>query len=216
MYNVKSNFGSLKLVHVRVDGTGTARLDAGGEVVTLTDNGTGDYSLTLRDTNNSIVAAYAMPLTDDVVISKQTQLTTSVARFECRALPVGEVTASVTFDSAIKFHSSLIGADGNDITIQMADATTAGSEAVASVSDAGVIVINIEGGVSTATQVHAALMDSDLDLAEEARNFVSSEVLVGATAIATAGATALSGGVDAVAAAASDAEFDVLLLISEV
>jgi hypothetical protein len=211
-HNLKSSFSNGKLLAMKLDGTGTANLTGpDSNLASLTDNGTGDYTVTLNTALSEPPLVLTFPLTDDVTISQQTAPTTTVARFECRSIPVAEATATLSLDSAIKFHSQLSGVDGNDITIQMADAVTAGSEAIASVSDAGAIVINIEGGVSTAAQVHAAIM-ADSVLANEARNFITSEVLVGATAISTVGATALAGGVAPVPAAAVDAEFDILIL----
>jgi hypothetical protein len=196
---------STRIVGLKVDGTGTASLSGvDATTVALTDNGTGDYTLTLDTAFAAPPVVVCMGVTDDITFSHQTSATSSVVRIECRGV---EKEATGTFDSAIKFHASLAGADGNDITIAFTDGGTAGSETITSVSDAGAIVLDIEGGVSTATQVHA-LLSADTALAQEARTFVSSEVLVGATAIAAVAATALTGGVDG---GATDCDFDVLM-----
>ena len=215
--SIKSRQRRVRKLFLSKDGLGTPTLSGlSSEEATITDNGVGDYTINFN--RSFALTDFICTITSrtaDRTFYLGTKAKGSV-QVLCKSLETSEEQASVTFDSAIKFHSALKGADGNDITIQFADAVTAGSEAVASVSDAGAIVINIEGGVSTATQVHAALMDSDSDLAEEARNFIQSEVLVGATAISTAGATNLAGGVDQSDTAAAEGNFDIEITGSDI
>ena len=215
-FPVQSAQRQTRLLAISKDGGGTPTLSGlCADECTITDNGVGDYTINFNKVFGATdFVAKVSSRTDGVVPIIGTKAQGSI-QITAKAGSTPEQAADFTFDAAIKFHSSLVGADGNDITIQFADAVTAGSEAVASVSDAGAIVINIEGGVSTAAQVHAALMDSDLDLAEEARNFISSEVLVGATTISTAGATNLTGGVDYAAGVAAECDFDLIVFGSE-
>ena len=205
--NIAAQSNNSKLMHIKVDGVGTANLKGPDKnLASITDNGTGDYTITFSPSLSSPPAVAPITLTDAVSVRLQAAPSASAVRLLCKS--TSEVSASATFDARLKLHSQLEGADGNDITVQFADAVTAGSEAIASVSDAGAIVVNIEGGVSSAAQVHAAI-NADSILANECRNFISSEVIA-AGAISTAAATALSGGIDA--GAAIDAEFDILIL----
>lgn len=203
--------GNAELIKLRVDGTGTAALTGGGiNRCALTDNGTGDYTLTFSPALSEPVTALPIPFTAGVIIGLHSAPTTSVVRFLSKSASTVPATKSL---NGIKFHSMLKGADGNDITIAITGGATAGSEVVTCTS-AGAITIQVETTVSTATQVHAALMNSDDDGAEKARNFVSAELITGATTWATATAAALTGGLDV--GDAVDADFDVLCLIEKV
>lgn len=75
---------------------------------------------------------------------------------------IGGVKASLVHDD-LTFTAALVGEGGNDIEIVLADATTAGSETVSVVGT--VITIGIQAGVSTATQVKAAIDNSEEALA---------------------------------------------------
>jgi hypothetical protein len=206
---VKSSFRDGKLLCFKVDGTGTAKITGPDRnLASLTDNGTGDYTLTLASAaKDSLFVTGIFPVTEDVVITQQTDPTTSAIRFTCRSLPVAEKTATLTLNG-IKFHSLLQGADGNDITIAITGGATAGSEVITSTS-AGAITIQVETTVSTATQVYAALKAAT-DAAVSA--FVGFELITGATTWATAAAAPLTGGVTGVATAAVDCDFDVVVL----
>ena len=207
MGNISSPYKSPILVALKVDGTGTAKLTgSGANKATLTDNGTGDYTITLVDAASEIVYASAMPLTDDVMVSKSLAHTTSVMRFECRGI---EKTATQT-TAGLKFHSILVGADGNDLTIEITGGATAGSEVVTSTS-AGAITIQVETTVSTSTQVYAALIN-DESTTVNWNAFMGVELVTGATTVATTAAANFTGGVDG---GAVDADFDVLAYISE-
>lgn len=65
-------------IHVNLDGTGTASLLAGGQEVTLTDNGTGDYTLTFVTKPRRVLAVHATSLTADSTVRVGTVSTTSV------------------------------------------------------------------------------------------------------------------------------------------
>lgn len=210
-YPVTGTAKNLKLYHVKVDGTGTAALlGRDASKFTLTDNGTGDYTLTMVNAVSESPFAVGISTTDDVHIDHHTDPSTTAIRFECRSLPVAEKTAVLSLNG-IKFHSLLQGADGNDITIEITGGATAGSEAISSTS-AGAITIQVETGVSTATQVYAALKaKTDGTLSA----FVGYELITGATTWAIAGAANLAGGVTGVAAAATDVDFEALILAPE-
>lgn len=209
---LKTAYPNGKLYNFKIDGTGTAALTGPSKnKATLTDNGTGDYSLTLNAAASEppfVVGLF--PATEDVVITQQTDPTTSVIRFTCRSLPVAQKTAVLSLNG-IKFHSLLQGVDGNDITITITDGATAGSEVITSTS-AGAITIQVETTVSTATQVYAALK-AKTDATVGA--FVGYELITGATTWATAAAANLAGGVDGVAVAAVDCDFDVVILADQ-
>lgn len=56
-------------IHVKLDGTGTAAILQGSKEVSLTDNGTGDYTLTLVTPAQKVLAVHATPLTAVTAIS---------------------------------------------------------------------------------------------------------------------------------------------------
>jgi hypothetical protein len=198
---IKSPLQNANLMHLRVDGTGTAQLlGMSANKFALTDNGTGDYTLTAPAAFSQPPAVSVMPVTANVNVYLKAEPTTTVLRFQCTAQ---EKTAVLSLNG-IKFHSLLQGADGNDITIAITAGATAGSEVITSTS-AGAITIQVETGVSTATQVYAALKALDSGVVSA---FVGYELITGATTWATAAAAPLAGGVTA---AAVDAEFDVLI-----
>lgn len=209
---VKTTAQNNRLYQLKVDGTGTAKLlGRDSNKFTLTDNGTGNYTLTPVAALSEPPIAFGMTATDDVLIDASSDPTSTAIVFECRSLPVAEKSAVLSLNG-IKFHSLLQGADGNDITIEITGGATAGSEVVTSTS-AGAITIQVETTVSTATQVYAALK-AKTDGTVGA--FIGYELITGATTWATAAAAPLAGGVTGVAAAAVDADFDVLVMVSEV
>lgn len=209
---IKATTQNSKLYQLKIDGTGTAvLLGRDANKFTLTDNGTGNYTLTPVNTLSEPPVAFGITTSDDVIIDYSAAPASTSIIFECRSLPVAQATAVLSLNG-IKFHSLLQGADGNDITIQITGGATAGSEVVTSTS-AGAITIQVETTVSTATQVYAALKaKTDATLSA----FVAYELITGATTWATADAAPLAGGVNAAVAAAVDADFDVLVLCSEV
>lgn len=154
-FAIKSSFSNGKLLAFKIDGTGTAKLlGPDRNLASLTDNGVGDYTLTLASAaRDGLFVAGIFPVNEDTVITQQTDPTTSAIRFTC-----SDLAASTILDAGIKLVSKIPGADGNNINIRLMDTVSAGAEAVASVGDDGSIVVNIESGVTTAPQLHAALM----------------------------------------------------------
>ena len=159
---VKTTAQNNYIYQLKVDGTGTAALGGrDSNKFTLTDNGTGDYTITPVNTLSEPAFAMVMPTTDDVEIDYHTDSATSALRFEARTIPVAAATAVLSLNG-IKFHSNLQGVDGNDVSIEITGGATAGSEVI-TCTDAGAITVQVETTVSTATQVFAALMKSDAD-----------------------------------------------------
>lgn len=102
---------------------------------------------------------------------------------------VTATAASLTVNGDLTFTAVETGYDGNDITVTLADTATAGSETVV-VTDTD-IVIGIEAGVSTATQIKAAF-DAETDATDIATcTIVSGQ---GAEAQAAASEANLAGG----------------------
>lgn len=91
----------------------------------------------------------------------------------------------------LSFQADTAGAAGNSITVRYTAGATAGSEVVTVVGNA--ITVQIASGVSTRTQVKAAL-----DASSPAAALVDTSITSGATVVtAPAGPTSLSGGFDA-------------------
>lgn len=63
----KSPQREVRQLDCRVDGTGTASMVTGGEHLTLTDNTTGDYTLTLVTPGQRLLGAWFTPIDADVV-----------------------------------------------------------------------------------------------------------------------------------------------------
>ena len=94
---VKSAFNNGKLVGFRVDGTGTAAITGtDSNLCTLTDNGTGDYSLTFTTALAQPPIVLACISTEGVLISQQADPTTTVVRLLANGLPTAEKTATLT------------------------------------------------------------------------------------------------------------------------
>lgn len=203
--SLKSSYANGKIVAFKIDGSTPKITGTNRNLVSLTDNGVGDYSLTFSTALNEPPFVAIFPVTEDVIITQQTDPTTSVVRFNSRSI---EKTASLSLNG-IKFHSLLSGADGNDISIVITGGATAGAEVISSTS-AGAITIQVQTTVSTATQVYAALKaKTDGTLSA----FVSYELITGATTWATADAANLTGGVSV---ANIDSSFDVMMIIDQV
>jgi hypothetical protein len=58
----------MRLMAIHLDGTGTAALSQGSTQATLTDNGTGDYTLTFAQPLGRAPIVVASPLTADVIV----------------------------------------------------------------------------------------------------------------------------------------------------
>jgi hypothetical protein len=67
---ISENARTLYMKTFAVDGTGTAAITAGGELGTLVDNGTGDYTLTFTEPFAASPLTYAVtPVADSGTIS---------------------------------------------------------------------------------------------------------------------------------------------------
>ena len=64
--STKSPQREVRFIDARVDGTGTASITTGGQHLTLTDNGTGDYTLTLVSPGERLLGAWFTPIDADV------------------------------------------------------------------------------------------------------------------------------------------------------
>lgn len=58
----------MRLMGIRLDGTGTASILEGAQMVTLTDNGTGDYTLALAEPLGRLPVVTALPLTAETIV----------------------------------------------------------------------------------------------------------------------------------------------------
>ena len=101
-----------RLVHViaaRVDGTGTAAILEGGNEMTLTDNGTGDYTLTFNTAFARVPVVTALPIsaTGDVILS-----ISSVAVGSVRIKAWDGTDGTTAKD--IAFHVMIVGFDAAD------------------------------------------------------------------------------------------------------
>lgn len=68
----------MRLMAIRLDGTGTASLLEGGTMCTLTDNGTGDYTLAINEPLGRLPIVVATPVTADVIVQIGTIAVNSV------------------------------------------------------------------------------------------------------------------------------------------
>lgn len=102
-----------RLVHMiagRVDGTGTAEILEGGNEMSLTDNGTGDYTLTFGQAFQRVPTVVVTPIgaSGDVVATLGT-LSASAVQILC-----WDGTDGTTAKDA-DFHVMIVGSDGPDV-----------------------------------------------------------------------------------------------------
>lgn len=76
--DVKSPQRQMRLMALRLDGTGTAEILEGSTMATLTDNGTGDYTLALAEPLGRLPIVVATPVTADVIVQIGTLAVDSV------------------------------------------------------------------------------------------------------------------------------------------
>lgn len=98
-----------RVLAFRVDGTGTASLLEGGNDGTLTDNGTGDYTIAFRVPFQRVPIVQATPLTVDSVAYIHE---VSASAVTIRTRTVADAPAAVDAD----FHLSVHGFDSADQT----------------------------------------------------------------------------------------------------
>lgn len=209
--NIQSTSRNGKLYQLKVSGTGTAKLlgrDAGK--FTLTDNGTGNYTLTPVNALSEPPIAFGISSTDTVKINYSVDPTSTAITFKVKTMPIAERTARLSLNG-IDFTSILRGIDGNLFSVTITDGATAGSEVVTSTS-VGAITIQVQSGVSTATQVYAALKaKTDGTLSAFVGFYLYNDALIWSTASAVSSTSGILG----VAAVTVDADFDVLLYVNE-
>ena len=208
---VESRQRKTRIIAISKDGAGTPTISGMCSLeCSITDTGVGDYLISFNEilTANDYIANVTSR-TSDVYPKIGTKLNGSIQVLG-RSLATAEQTAVLSLEG-IKFHSLLQGADGNDVTIQITGGATAGSEVITSTS-AGAITIQVEDGVSTATQVVAALKALTTGVVSA---FVGYELITGATVWDIAAAANLAGGVNIVAEAAAEMDFDLLVFVSE-
>ena len=96
------------MIAARVDGTGTAAMLEGGNEITLTDNGTGDYTLTFAQAFARVPTVVASPLTADAIIQIGT---ISASAVQILAFDATDGTTAKDVD----FHAIIVGNDTADI-----------------------------------------------------------------------------------------------------
>lgn len=103
---VESAQRKMRIIAVKVDGTGTAAVSGPSSLeVTLTDNGTGDYTLTFDKAFKQAPVVVATPLTDDIAVSLKAAASTTAVSFETRS--IGTTPAATDAD----FEVFIIGCD---------------------------------------------------------------------------------------------------------
>lgn len=110
--SVKSHQRKVRHLYFHVDGTGTAALTYGGTEGTLTDNGTGDYTITLADA----VAGYSRVLNIQVTpITADLKATASITSGAVTVL----LTAGDGSDTATDgdFYLLVVVSDAADATV---------------------------------------------------------------------------------------------------
>ncbi len=208
-FPVLSESSKAHLVKLKVDGTGTAVLTGSGRnLAELTDNGVGDYTITFSPALSEPPAVVAIPYTAGVNVGLHSAPTGSEVRLLSKSS--SEVPASLLLNG-IRFTAHGKGTIGNSLTVTITGGATAGSEVVTCTS-AGALTIQVESGVSTATQVFASLIN-DESATENWNAHMGATLVTGATTWATATAASLAGGLDV--GDAVDADFDVLCLIDK-
>lgn len=80
---IKSPQRQMRLMAIHLDGTGTAALTQGSTQATLTDNGTGDYTLTYREPLGRAAVVVASPITAGIIcrVSASTALSCRILCF---------------------------------------------------------------------------------------------------------------------------------------
>jgi hypothetical protein len=108
MRSVKSTQRNPVILPFRVDGTGTASLLEGTTDATLTDNGTGDYTLTFAQAFGRTPIVTATPVTTGIHIEIKAVSTTAV---QFNTFAVADGTTATDAD----FHAIVVGLDSADV-----------------------------------------------------------------------------------------------------
>jgi hypothetical protein len=79
---IKSNQRKVRVIHLVVDGTGTAAITSGSKSASLVDNGTGDYSITPNQAGARLLNAQVTPIADagDLIGTLHSDTAASVVR----------------------------------------------------------------------------------------------------------------------------------------
>lgn len=105
--SVRSRQRLAHIIAARVDGTGTAALLSGSNELTLTDNGTGDYTLTFGTAYQQVPVVVATPVTTGIHLEIAAVSATSV---QINAFAVSDGTTATDAD----FHIMIVGSDAAD------------------------------------------------------------------------------------------------------
>ena len=100
-----------RLVHMiagRVQGTGTAAMLEGGNELTLTDNGTGDYTLAISPAYARVPTVLCQSLTADAIAQVGTISASSIQ-------VLGFDATDGTTAKDIDFHILIVGSDAEDV-----------------------------------------------------------------------------------------------------
>jgi hypothetical protein len=173
----------------------------GGQEASLTSEGLSFYAqipgtlgntITFQKTAGATAGAEVVTVTGKAIVVQIEDGVSTAAQVAAALLNANqpEVTAELT-QEGVTLYSKIPGAAGNAITYVKTTGATAGSEVVT--VTANEISVQVEDGVSTATQVVAALAAND-----DAMNLVTAEASTGATTQTALASTPLAGGVDAV------------------
>jgi hypothetical protein len=98
-----------RVLALRVDGTGTASILEGRFDATLTDNGTGDYTLTFAKPFARVPVVVACPLAVDIAVSVGT-ITKLAVQIKAKTIAGSPAAADVDF------HVIVVGSDAVDPT----------------------------------------------------------------------------------------------------
>jgi hypothetical protein len=92
----------VRILSLKVDGTGTASVSGlSSNRVTLTDNGTGDYTITFDKAFAQAPQVFVTSLLDDQVVSLHSAPTTTSCRLEVRSVAACPAAADGEFDLLI-------------------------------------------------------------------------------------------------------------------
>ena len=99
---VESSQRKMRMLALKVDGTGTAALSGPSSLeATLTDNGTGDYTITFDKAFSQAPVCVAMSLLDDQVVSLKSAPSTTAVSFETRTVAACPAAADGEFEVLI-------------------------------------------------------------------------------------------------------------------
>ena len=142
-------------MQISVNGTAGTPVASGPDaafISSITDNGVGSYTITFKEAAK--IAPFVtgiVPITSGAMMAVSASTVSSITI--AAASNVGTKASKVFQD--ITYTARMPGVAGNSITIAYTAGATAGSEVVSVIGNA--ISVQIETGVSTATQVHAAV-----------------------------------------------------------